>query len=373
MNRIIFWITASLLLRGSAAYGQDLPISRVDMDHLTQMAAQISDEVQRAVRPDLVFEWNGFAGEGDSDYRAGTVAIAQHDYAGAVAAMQRAAAAKSHRSDAALYWKAYAELKLGHTQAALATLSQLRKLYPQSAWLNDAKALDLEARNQSGHPVSPETAGDDDLKLLALNGLMNSDPSRATPLIEKVVADPKNAPQLRERALFVLARSTAADARQTVANMAQGAANPDLQARAIQYLAVTRPKENGNLFENTYRRSPEPEVKRAVLHALFLSKDTNALLAIAKTEPDPDLQADAIHFLAMSGGTASLLPLYQSASNEALKRSVIDSLAAAGDSKDLVNIAQHEADPKMKHAAVERLSVMKDKTAADYMLELLGK
>jgi hypothetical protein len=40
----------------------------------------------------------------------------------------------------------------------------------------------------------------EDLKLLALNSLMNSDPERAVPLVDKVITDPKNPVQLKRRA-----------------------------------------------------------------------------------------------------------------------------------------------------------------------------
>ena len=211
---------------------QESPDIAIIGDQIAQMRANVDLDMDLRFPPGLMFDWENF-GDGeafDDAYRAGMQAIDRHDYQAAIADMKRVVAAKSKHVDGALYWEAYAQFKLGRTKDALATVSELRKSYPQSSWLSDAKALELEARNQSGQPLAPESTDDEDLKLLALNGLMHSDPSRATPLIEKVVADASNTPKLRERALFVLARSTAPDARQTVARLAEGNANPDLQA-----------------------------------------------------------------------------------------------------------------------------------------------
>jgi len=87
--------------------------------------------------------------------------------------------------EGALYWKAYALNKEGQKSEALTALSQLTKSYPQSRWVNDAKQLELEIHQNAGQTVSPESQSDDDLKLMALNGIMISDPERALPLLEK--------------------------------------------------------------------------------------------------------------------------------------------------------------------------------------------
>src|SRR5689334_15916251 len=152
----------------------------------------------------------------DSDegaYRSGTRAIDKREYESAVEAFDRVIDNKGSRADGAMYWKAYAQNKLGRRDQALATLAQLQQGFPQSRWLNDAKALEVEVRQASGQKVSPDAESDEDLKLLAINGLMSSDPERALPLLQKVLGDPKASPRVKERALFVVAQSRDARAR----------------------------------------------------------------------------------------------------------------------------------------------------------------
>ena len=90
------------------------------------------------------------------------------------------------RADGALYWKAYALNKLGRREEALAAIAELRKSYASSRWLDDAKALEVEVKQANGARV-PESQTDDEIKLLALNGLMQSDPDRAFPLLERLL------------------------------------------------------------------------------------------------------------------------------------------------------------------------------------------
>src|SRR5438093_1331475 len=81
---------------------------------------------------------------------------------------------------------------------------------------------------------------DEELKLYAINALVDSDPERAIPLLEKLLNDSKNPPRLKERALFVLARSRSDKAQEIVGRYAKGGSNPDLQLRAVEYLGQFR-------------------------------------------------------------------------------------------------------------------------------------
>src|SRR5438094_4675978 len=118
----------------------------------------------------------------------------------------------STRTDAALYWKAYSLAKLGQQADALKTVTDLYEKFGNSRWLKEAKALEVEIRQASGQPVRPESQNDDDLKLYALRGLMNSDPDQALPIIEKILSG-TDSPKVKERALFVLSQSHSPRAR----------------------------------------------------------------------------------------------------------------------------------------------------------------
>lgn len=310
---------------------------------------------------------------GDDAYREGTRAIDHHEYAKAISAMDRVIEAKGGHKEGAYYWKAYAQSRIGRTNDALATLSELRKDDPQSRWLNDAKALEVEIRQDAGQHVSPDGQPDEDLKLLAINGLMNSDPARALPLLEKVLNGTKNPPRVRERALFVLARSNSPEAQSAVLRIAKGGGNPDLQMKALQYLAVAGGKNVTANLSEAYNASQDVSVKRAALQGLFMAKARDQIVAIAKSERNPELRMESIRFLGVLGADDVLLSLYNSETNADIKRSILDAFFERGDAKQIIALSRRENDPGLKRQAVQRLSMMKSKEASDYLMELLNK
>ena len=110
----------------------------------------------------------------------------------------RSSAMHGRKLDGAMYWKAYALNKAGNKAQALTVIGELRKNYPKSTWLRDAGALEQEIRGGG----NPENISDEELKLLALQSLMNSDPEKAVPLLDKVIQG-NNSPKLKDKAFFV--------------------------------------------------------------------------------------------------------------------------------------------------------------------------
>jgi len=260
-------------------------------------------------------------------------------------------------SDGALYWKAYALNKLGRREEALTALAQLRQSFTNSRWLDDAKALEMEMRQASGQRVNPNAEPDEELKLMALNGLMNSDPDRALPLLEKFMQGNHSA-RLKERALFVLSQSDNPKARQILAQTARGAANPDLQMKAINYLGVMGSKENRQLLSELYASSNDGNVKRAILHSFMVSGDRDHLLQAAKSEKNPDLRMEAIHQLGISGGQPELWQLYQAEPSIDVKEKILHSMFIGGNTSNLIDVARHDKEMRLRKAAIHSLGLM---------------
>src|SRR5687767_4922516 len=77
-------------------------------------------------------------------YDEATEAIDEGNYRDAINNFNEVIRANKSRVDVALYWKAYAQGKLGQKTEALETVAQLEKRFPKSRYVKDAKALDLE-------------------------------------------------------------------------------------------------------------------------------------------------------------------------------------------------------------------------------------
>src|ERR1700690_181619 len=176
------------------------------------------------------------------------------------------------QTDAALYWLAYAQNRQGKKDAALGTIADLKKRFPQSRWKKDAEALEIEVHSSTGAKANPEAQGDEDLKMLALQGLMNSDPGKAIPMVEKMLngsASPKD----KSKALFVLAQSGSPEAQEVLARVAKGQSNPDMQRKAIQYLATFGGQRAGQTLADVYASSNDISAKGAIIHSYLISGD----------------------------------------------------------------------------------------------------
>jgi TolA-binding protein len=311
---------------------------------------------------------------GDAEYDAGTRALDQHKYDEAVQHFDAVITGKSPRADGALYWKAYALNRSGKRDEALAAIAQLRRDYASSAWLNDAQALEAEVKQSNGQPVSPAQETNDDLKLYAINSLMNADPDRAIPLLEGILKG-SSAPNVKKNALFVLGQSKSPRAQQILADYAKGSGNPDLQLQAIQYVGQSGTKDAQQLMVSIYGTTSDMRVKSLIIQSLSEKRDYDALLNIAKTEKEIPLRDSAIRDIASSRNAPleGVLELYSSADVNT-KHTIVDGLVGRRDGKTLVDLAKKETDLQMKKFIVERLGEMRDnKDAMDYMVEIINQ
>src|SRR5208283_3707021 len=302
----------------------------------------------------------------ESEYKRGMSYLDRRDYDHAIDAFNHVIENKGERSDGALYWRAYAQNKLGKRDDAQSSITELMKSYPQSRWIEDAKALKMEVVQASGKPVSPEDASDEDLKLLALNALMNSDPDRGIPILEKLLKS-GSSPRVKERALFVLAQCRTPKARDLLAQVAKGANNPDVQLKAIEYLGVNGTHENLQLLSEVYRGSNDTSIKRAILRSFMIAHDRDALLQAARNETNPELRLEAIRQLGVMGGAAEL---YASENSFEAKRAIINGLMVGGDASKLLEIAKSEKDPKLRSEAINMLGVMGRSKTGDGLVNM---
>ena len=180
-------------------------------------------------------------------YESAREAIDEEQWRRAVEGFERVVALKGTKADLAMYWKAYAQNRANQRAEALETLAALKKAYPGSRTLEEARALEMDIRSSGGQAVNPAAVQDEELKLYALQALSQQDPAQAVPLLERTIRGSGSA-RLRERALFVLAQMSDPGARKVLADAAKDDAHPDVQVKAIQYLGVHGSSENRALL-----------------------------------------------------------------------------------------------------------------------------
>jgi len=133
----------------------------------------------------------------------GTRAIDQGRWSDAVDLFSKVAALHADHADGALYWKAYAENKLGKSKATQDACSQLRAGFPKSRWIDDCAALEVEIRARSGKQVQIDPNASDDVKLLALNTMLRQNEALALAQIQEILKG-DSSPKLKKEVQFIL-------------------------------------------------------------------------------------------------------------------------------------------------------------------------
>lgn len=329
-------------------------------------------------------------------YEDGREALDEEHYEQAEAKFNQLAQRNGPQTDAALYWKAYAENRLGKKAAALATIADLKAQFAQSRWRKDAEALEIEVRQSSGQKPNPEAESDKDLKILALQALLNSEPERAMPIVEKVLNGP-GSPRDKAKVLFLVAQTGSPQGMEVLAKIARGQSNPELQRKAVEYLGmfggvragveggieggvkggVTGPHRAGTsarqLLAEVYASSTDQSVKRAVLRSYMLAGDKASLFAAAKSEKDESLRREAIRQLGLVHGISELEQLYQAETSTDLRREILQAFFLAGESGKLVQAAQSEKDPELRRAAIRNLGLIHSDDSAKALQTIYSK
>jgi HEAT repeat protein len=269
----------------------------------------------------------------DNAYSAGTRAMDEHRWPDAISAFDKVISEKGERADAALYWKAYSLNKLGKTPLAIATCEQLHSQFAASTWNKDCSAISVEAQGDSealptdkakvrtdrvrpyvrvepfkfdmrGEDSGVTRGSDEDLKLLALNSLLNKDPTTALPLLRGILSGNQSL-NVKKHALFVLAQSKSPEAESILRDAALGKLDPQLQGQAIQAMAVFQGKRANDTLAEVYRTTTDPKIKKSIISAMFITRDAPRMVEMAKNEKDLELKRTIVSQLALMNDKAA--------------------------------------------------------------------
>jgi hypothetical protein len=309
--------------------------------------------------------------QAEDRYDEGTEALDENQWDQAVQAFDQVCRLGGRRCDGALYWKAYALHKRGRKAEAQAAIAELRKAHATSRWISEAKALELEIQQAAGRPPSPEQEDDEELKLLALDSLMDSNAERALPLLEEFLKS-GNSPRLKDRALFVLSQSDAPRARDVLLGIARGATNPDLQLKAVRYLGMSGDAGSLKALEEVYAATAEVPVKRAILQAYVMADDRARVFAAARSEKSVELRREAVHSLGALEGVAELQQLYGSETAPEIRETILNAFVAADAERALLEVAQGEKDARLRAAAVRNLGALDSDATGAGLVALYG-
>jgi hypothetical protein len=272
----------------------------------------------------------------DDAYTIGTRAMDEHRWPDAVTAFDRVINEKGKRVDSALYWKAYSLKKLGKTPLAIATCDQLHSQFADSPWNKDCAVISMDGQvdpkamaemksrmdrmrvdtDDMRIRVAPfkydvgrgdncaARGSDEDLKMLALNSLLNKDPSSAIPLLRGILSGNQSS-CIKKHALFVLAQSKSPEAESILHDAALGKLDPQLQGQAIQSMAVFQGKRANDTLAEVYRTTTDPQIKKSIISAMFITRDAPRMVEMAKSEKDLELKRTIVSQLALMNDKAA--------------------------------------------------------------------
>jgi hypothetical protein len=145
---------------------------------------------------------------------------------------------------------------------------------------------------------------DEDLKMLALNSLLNKDPSSAIPLLRGILSG-NQSPCIKKHAIFVLAQSKSPEAENILHDAALGKLDPQLQGQAIQAMAVFQGKRANDTLAEVYRTTTDPQIKKSIISAMFITRDATRMVEMAKSEKDLELKRTIVSQLALMNDKAA--------------------------------------------------------------------
>src|SRR5829696_5417884 len=314
-------------------------------------------------------------------FRQGRDLIEKEDWAGAAAKFEGFVAQypKSKEADAALYWLAYARKQQRKFQAAEETLERLVKEFPRSAWADDARAMQVEIAPQVGKRV--ETEGlDDDLKMVALQSLFQSDPARASAYVAEILKPNSRASlELKETAVSLLGQRGGPEATAALLDIARTQPDPKLRSIAVHRLGQTNDERVVDELMKLYEAERDRDVKGQVLHAFSQMNSPRAyakLLEAARGGGDAELRQTAIHWIGQRNeGQAvdDLMRLLSSERDDDIRGSILHAFSQMNDPRAqarLLEVARGGDGVGLRAQAIHWLGQRKGEAALDELMSI---
>lgn len=293
----------------------------------------------------------------DSLYRVARQALNDGDYKRAADIFERIADqyAKSSYAGDALYWRAFALYRRGGSDdlhAALESLQSQKERFPSAATRGDAAALETRIRGElakRGESQAAEAihkaadsategcpAEDDDMRVAALNALMQMDAEQALPVLRKVLARRDACSEsLRRKAVFMVAQKESKESANILLGVARNDPSSEVRGQAVFWLGQVPGEQSVALLDSIVRSSKDEELQRKAIFALSQHPGARSgeILRdlISRADVSEETRSRAIFALSQSrddsGGVEYLRRIFPTLKSEQLKEQVLMAVA----------------------------------------------
>lgn len=289
----------------------------------------------------------------DSLYKAARERLNRNDYRQAAdmfREMRRRYTGSSYVPQA-LYYEAFALYRIGDEEelrSARDVLRELRRSYPnEPVTREDGRSLMTRVDGalarlgdaQAGQDIT-ETAGSegcDEIKLAALNGLLQMRSEQALPILEKVLANRGSdacSVEMREKAVFLLAQHARGDQVELLLDVVRNDPSPDVRAKAVFWLSQVPGERTVEALNDILMNSQDRELQEKAIFALSQHNSERAaqiLRDYAMRENAPlELREKAIFWIGQQGRSSSaefLKQLFANTREPELKEKIIFSIS----------------------------------------------
>lgn len=207
------------------------------------------------------------------------------------------------------------------------------------------------------HRPEQRISVEDELRLLALEGLMETNPERAMSYLQRYLTD-DHPLAARRQALFVLAHSDYVAAGDVLGDVIARSDDAELRGEALRLAGLAlEPAQASELLLGVYDSLDSPRLRQRAIEGLALADDADGLVAVFSREPAGELRARIVRQLGELDAVAALQDLYRREADPDVRLAMLDGFAIAGDARMLAEIAVAAEDAEIAERAVRAMAV----------------
>src|ERR1051325_6431931 len=239
----------------------------------------------------------------------------------------------------------------------------------------------------------PRADDDDDLRIAALNGLLQMDAANAVPILRKVLARRDACSvELRRKAVFLVSQKRTAETEDILLDIAQRDPDSEVRQKAVFWLSQVPTERAVGMLDSILRTTHDDELRDKAIFALSQQHGPRAAQALhayaERTDAPVESRGKAIFWLGQQHSTENseyLRGLYAKLTDQDLKEKVIFSLSQMGGAENMrwmMDIALNEREPIEQRkkalfwagqggAALDQLAALYDRIQSSEMKEQL--
>ncbi len=229
-----------------------------------------------------------------------------------------------------------------------------------------------------GQQASSGMTEQEEIKAIALQSLMQSNPERALPYIAEILKnDSKASKGLKDSAVRLLGQYRGPNATNLLLDLARNQTDSRLRRSAIYSLGNVEDDKVFDLLLNLATTSDDQEVAKAALRALATHRNQKAkdsIGSLALSAKSPLIRRDAIYYLGERKDDASidrLISIYDNDPDPEIKKHAIYAMSRSSNPKARQKVMEVARSSSNEEARVQALQWLDDRADESFIDELV--